>query len=189
MPPCPIWLVVALLSVAPAGTVTPQTKASGLRLQKGTSAGAVHKGGIGSTYNTMMAWWCGKPERMGTQECVRSKLYQQLRETHGKEDKAILLDRLRNVSPAATHRHTGASGAAFCGSVGEGHARLLLRCHLQFPYSQHRRSKVPGGLSAAFAPSVSLPEPNRALLLPPPRCCLCSITIRSWFSFAAAADE
>jgi hypothetical protein len=114
MPPCAVWLVAALLSVAPAGTVTLQEKAHEHRLQKGAGAGAVHKGGAGSAYNTMMEWWCGKPERMGTQECVRSKLYQQLRATHGKEDKAILLDRLRNVSLAAMHRHACALGAAPC---------------------------------------------------------------------------
>lgn len=131
MPPCHMCLVAALLSVAPAGAVTSKKDALDRRLQKGGSArvggpATIASGGTnGSAYTAMMVWWCEKPERMETQECVRSKLYQQLRQTHDKEGNAIVLDRLKNVSPTSTHRNARASATVPCEGVGEGHVRPI----------------------------------------------------------------
>mmetsp|Transcript_23593 Transcript_23593/g.76246 ORF Transcript_23593/g.76246 Transcript_23593/m.76246 type:complete len:226 (-) Transcript_23593:361-1038(-) len=126
MPPCHMCLVAALLSVAPAGAVTSKKDALDRRLQKGGSArvggpATIASGGTnGSAYTAMMVWWCEKPERMETQECVRSKLYQQLRQTHDKEGNAIVLDRLKNLTNAVggTDRtRIEAIQTAFCAEV------------------------------------------------------------------------
>jgi hypothetical protein len=160
MPNSPM-LVAALLSLTPAGAVTSNKDALDPRLQKGSGVGgpataygrghssAATKIGSGHSlaYTTMMKWWCEKPEHVETQECVRSKLYQQLREKVNQESRSILLDRLKNVSHASKPLRSVIEQCS-CGSWAEGRVRSnwelgpLHRC-LPSPFSQRRDASVP----------------------------------------------
>eukprot|EP00967_Tisochrysis_lutea_P069045 scaffold90657_cov31-Tisochrysis_lutea.AAC.1 len=90
-------VVLAVVAWVGGACAAPSRSLKGGAVLGAGGPAASYSRGNGTAYSEMMRWWCEQAVNSPSSSCVRSELYTKLREATTSDEKARVMDQLRNV--------------------------------------------------------------------------------------------